>query len=60
MFFIIEKSEETTFEFTQNTATVVCFWLHIKMETQKIVNILGGADNKSSKIATIKWNVIND
>ena len=25
MFFIIEKSEETPFEFTQNTATVVWF-----------------------------------
>ena len=30
------------------------------METQKTVNILGGADNKSSKIATRKLNVIND
>ena len=33
MLFIIEKSEET-FEFSQNTATVVWFWLRIKMETQ--------------------------
>ena len=41
MFFIIEKSEETTFEFTKNAATVVWFWLCIKMETQKIVNLLG-------------------
>ena len=36
MFFITEKSEETTFEFLQNAATVVWFWLRIKMETQKI------------------------
>ena len=38
MFFIIEKSEETTFEFSQNTATVVWFWLRIKMETRNIAN----------------------
>ena len=60
MFFIIEKSEETTFEFSQNAATVVWFWLRIKMETQKIVNLLGDADNESSKFATRKWYVIND
>ena len=28
------------------------------METQKIVNLLGGADNKSLKFATRKWYVI--
>ena len=60
MFFIIEKSEETTFEFSQNAATVVWFWLRIKMETQKIVNLLGDANNESSKFATRKWYVIND
>ena len=60
MFFIIEKSEETTFEFSQNAVTVVWFWLRIKMETQKIVNLLGDADNESSKFATRKWYVIND
>ena len=60
MFFITEKSEEKTFEFSQNAATVVWFWLHIKMETQKIVNLLGDANNKSSKFATRKWYVIND
>ena len=60
MFFIIEKSEETTFEFWQNAATVVWFWLRIKMETQKIVNLLGDANNESSKFATRKWYVIND
>ena len=36
MFFIIGKSEETTFEFLWNAATVIWFWLHIKMETQKL------------------------
>ena len=30
------------------------------METQKIANLLGDADNGSSKFATIKWYVIND
>ena len=60
MFFIIEKSEETMFEFSQNAATVVWFWLLIKMETQKIANLLGDADNESSKFATRKWYVIND
>ena len=60
MFFIIEKSEETTFELSQNVATVVWFWLRIKMETQKIVNLLGDANNESSKFATRKWYVIND
>ena len=60
MFFIIEKSEETTFEFTQNAATVAWFWSCIKMETQKIANLLGDADNEFSKFATRKWYVIND
>ena len=59
MFFIIEKSEETTFEFTKNAATVVWFWLRVKMETQKIVNLLGDADNESWKFATSKLYVIN-
>ena len=45
MFFISEKSEETTFEFKQNAATVVWFWPCIKMETQKIANLLGDVDN---------------
>ena len=60
MFFIIEKSEEATFEFWQNAVTVVWFWVRLKMETQKIVNLLGDAYNESSKFAAIKWYVIND
>ena len=51
MFFITGKSEETTFEFSQN---VVWFWLRIKMETQKIANLLGDTDNESSKFAARK------
>ena len=30
------------------------------METQKIVNLLHDSENKSSKFATRKWNIIND
>ena len=30
------------------------------METQKIANLLGDANNESSKFATRKWYVIND
>ena len=47
MFFIIEKSEETTFNFSQNSATIIYI-----METQKIVNLLNGSDNENSKFAT--------
>ena len=60
MFFIIEKSEETTFQFSLNAVTVVWFWLRIKMETQKIANLLSNADTESSKFATRKSFVIND
>ena len=60
MFLITEKSKETTFEFSQNAATFVWFWLRRKMETQKIANFLGDADKESSKFATGKWYIIND
>ena len=60
MYFIIEKSEEATFEFTQNAATVVWFWSCIKIGAKKIVNLLGDVGNESSKFATRKWYVIND
>ena len=53
-------SEDATFEFIQNAATVVWFWLCKKMETQKLVNLLGEADNESPKFVTRKWYVIND
>ena len=43
MFFIIEKSEETTFELLQNSVT---------METYKIVNLLNSSENEYSKFAT--------
>ena len=60
IFFIIKKSEETYFEFSENVGTVVWFWLHIIMETQKIGNLLSNADNESSKLATRKWYVVSD
>ena len=60
MFFIIEKSEETTFDFTQSSTTIVWLLTIYKMETQKIVNLLNETDNESSKFATRKWYVIND
>ena len=47
MLFIIEKSEETSLNFSQNSATFI--WI---MESQKIVNLLNGADNENSKFAT--------
>ena len=34
--------------------------LHIIMETQKVVNLLGHEGNESSKVATRKWYVFND
>ena len=58
MFFIIKKSEETTLEFSQNVATVVWLLLLIIMETQNIPNLLGDADNESSKFATRIWYII--
>ena len=40
MFFIIEKSEKTTFNFSQNSVAIINIML-----TQKIVNSLNGSDN---------------
>ena len=45
MFFIIEKKEETTFVFSQNSQN--CCLICIKMETQKIVNLLNDSNNES-------------
>ena len=54
MFFIIEKSsEETTFEFLQNSVNIL--W---KMETQKNVNLLNSSKNEYSEFATKKWYLI--
>ena len=60
MFFIIEKSKETTFNFLQNFATIIYI-----METQKIVNLLNDSDNeiqnlqqKNSMLLTVSQKVI--
>ena len=49
MLFIIEKSEETTFNFSQNFFAIIKI-----METRKIVNLLNNFDNENSKFATRK------
>ena len=53
MFFIIEKSEEITFNFSQNSVTIIKI-----METEKIVNLLNGSENENSKFAATKRYVI--
>ena len=54
MFFIIKNSEETIFNFSQNSVSIIS-----TMETEKTVNLLNGSDNENSKIATKKWYVID-
>ena len=56
--FFIEKKEETTFHFF--TKFCSCCLICIKMETQKIINLLNDCNNESSKFATRKWYIIND
>ena len=60
MFFIIKKSEETIFQFSQNPVTttvadLVYLWDIYKMETQKIVNLLNNSDNEYLNLLTIKF-----
>ena len=43
MFFIIEKSEETTLNFSQNSVTIIEI-----METQNDLNLLNDSDNENS------------
>ena len=59
-FLIIEKSEETTSDFSQNSVRI------IKMKTQKIINLLYDSSNKESKFSakngmlrTVKQQKIN-
>ena len=47
IFFIIEKSEETTFTYLKYFVTII--WI---METQKIVNLLNNSSNENSKFPT--------
>ena len=53
MFFITERSRNYFWIFTE-------FCKHlIKMETQKIINLLNSTENEYSKYATKKWYVID-
>ena len=54
MFFIIEISEATTFNFPQNRVKTIQI-----METQKIVNLLSGSDNENSNFTSKKWYIID-
>ena len=53
MFFIIEKSEVTTYNFHN------IMWVSYKMETHKIINLLNDSNNKETKVATKKSYVID-
>ena len=53
MFFIIEKSGKTTFNFSQNPVRIY------KMETQKIISLLNGSSYEESKFVTKIWYVID-
>ena len=52
MFFIFEKSEEITLNFSQNSVIMIQV-----METQNIVNLLNSSDNEYSNFETKKWHV---
>ena len=58
MFFITQKKEETTFDFLAKFCS--CCLICIKMETQKIVNLLNNSEEINSKFATRKRYIIND
>ena len=55
MFFIIEKSEETTFNFF----TKFCH-NYINNRKKKIINLLNDSDNENSEFATKKWYIIDN
>ena len=55
MFFITEKKEERFV-----TKFCSCCLIHIKMEKQKVVNLLNHSNNESLKFATRQWYIIND
>ena len=57
MLFIIEKEEETTFDFSQKSIVAVDMY---KNGNSKDCNLLTDYDNESSKFATRKWYIIND
>ena len=58
MFFIIEKKRRN--HFCLFTKFCSCCLICMKMETQKIVNLLNDSEELNSKFATRKWYIIND
>ena len=58
MFFIVDRKRRNHFWFFTKFCT--CCLIRIKMETQKIANLLNDSENKSSKFATRTWCIIND
>ena len=58
VFFVIEKKRRNRHSFLAKFCK--CSLICIKMETQKIVNLLNDSNNESSKLATRKWYIIND
>ena len=58
LFFITEKKRRNHFLFF--TKFCSCCLICVKMETQKIVNLLNDSENESLKFATRKWYMIND
>ena len=55
IFFIIEKEEETIFNFSQKFCDFC-----IKIKAQKIKNFLEESDNENLKFQTRKWHIISD
>ena len=47
-FFIIQKTEETSFNFSQNAVSI----MHYEMEVQKIIHLLNDSNNEEFKFAT--------
>ena len=56
MFLIIKKKEETTFDFSQHSVTVVQY-IYINGSSK---NLLSDSEELNSKLATRKWYIIND
>ena len=53
IFFIIEEKKQTILDFFR-------FLARIKMELQKIINLLESSDDDELKFQTKRWDIIND
>ena len=58
MFFIFIKSEETTFQFLQNSVNIIWKWKR-KIWKWKISNLLNNSEDELSRFATRIWYVID-